>query len=294
MGDLIPRRIRGRFFAMRTMITQAIKIPFVIILAIYLSTITVDGEMTALNQPVLLWALCGVFAVAAICGMLDSLLFYSVREVLPRRGGEQRRRAVYFRPQQSGESRLDYLWHYFVAWFNQWMVQPMQKDKVFRQYVLYGATITFAMTVAAQYFWRHMLENLKIGFVGTDILFMVFGPLIGLLSARVWGKLVDLWGRRPVLIVGTFCTVISITPYFLSSRLTPNPQFIVDACNSIAGSFGYLIDLVGLGGKIDTNGWGATFTGAPVGAWLVMSISLLFGATGWTGIMMAQTNIILG
>ena len=75
MGDLIPRRVRGRYFGARQRWSQLIRIPMIIVIGIVLDGLTVGGRaMTAAEQPALLWAICGVFAFAALCGMADTLM----------------------------------------------------------------------------------------------------------------------------------------------------------------------------------------------------------------------------
>jgi MFS family permease len=157
-------------------------------------------------------------------------------------------------------------------------------DPVFRRYVAYGATTTFAMTVSGQYFWRTLLENYKFGQLGSDVLFVVMGPLSGLASLRLIGRLLDKWGRRPVLMLGTSLIVFSVMPYFFATRYTPAPQFVLDSTNYIAGAVG------GLLGHADA----VWFTRqSPVGAWMVMLIAIIIGGVGWTAIALAQNNIIL-
>jgi MFS family permease len=106
------------------------------------------------------------------------------------------------------------------------------------------------------------------------MLFVVIGPLSGLCSLRLVGGLLDKWGRRPVLLLGTSLIVVSITPYFFATLHTPAPQFVIDSVNYITGG--------------DWPG-----PQSPVGAWLVMSISMILGGVGWTAVMLAQNNIIL-
>jgi len=310
MGDLVPRRLRGRFFAARSVATRGVQLPVVILLAIGIHWATVgDADITAADQPLLLWCLSGLFVIAAICGILDAVLFYRVREVLPPRGDEPRTPAVVLNPRKwprhsrvrrayrafrrlwllAHFRRLRRTWVYRFdrgAWAvaYQLLFVPLT-DRLFRRYVLYGATITFAATVAGPFYYRNLLENLRFGAVGTDMLFLFLGPVVALLASKRLGRLIDAWGRRPVLILCTFLTVLSVTPYFFASRYTHNPAFVVAGLNAIAGGLGWLFG---------QSGWGEMFTGAPVGAWLILSVSLLFGMTGWMGIMLAQAGIVLG
>ncbi len=180
--------------------------------------------------------------------------------------------------------RLGYAGRYVVAVVKQALIDPL-KDKMFRRYVLVGATITFNFTVAGPFFWRQMLECLKFSQLGTELLFMVLGPIVSLLAVKVWGRLTDRWGRRPVLMLGSAFTVFSLVPYFLASPLTPSPQFVVDGVNWISRA---------PGGLFGHSGWEVLGPTAPVGAWLIISCSLVIGGCGWSGIILAQNSIILG
>ncbi len=289
MGDLIPRRIRGRYFAVRGRITRLVQIPVVIALAILLDHVTIeDAPITAEAQPILLATICIIFAAAAVMGTIDILLFKRIREVVSTTPELPRKPAIDIKvtpaATESFFSKVAYSGRYFVEAVRQLLIGPL-KEKAFRRYVLYFTTITFGMTVGGPFFWRHMLENLEISQVGTDSLFMVLGPLVGLVAVKFWGKVMDKWGRRPVFIMGTSLTVFSILPYFFASPQTPNPQWVIEGANSFVGWAGSLF------GKGEIQ-W--LNNQMPIGAWLIMSSSLLFGSVGWSGIFMAQGGVVLG
>ncbi|MDP6634633.1 MAG: MFS transporter [Phycisphaerae bacterium] len=294
MGDLIPRRIRGRYFATRNAFTLLVKIPSVIFLGLLLDSVTrahPDGSsapvISAAIQPTLLWFICGVFFVAGLLGMADILVFFRIREVIGTTPDTPRVPAVDIRIDPGGSdavfARLSHAVRYLRAVFRQLLLEPLA-DPVFRRYVAYSATTTFALTVAGQYFWRTLLENYRFGQLGSDMLFVVMGPLASLASLRLVGRLLDKWGRRPVLLLGTSLIIFSITPYFFATRYTPAPQFVLDSANYIASAIG---GVFGYGDFV----W---FTPkSPVGPWLVMLIAIIIGGIGWTAIMLAQNNIIL-
>ena len=292
MGDLIPRRIRGRYFANRSIISQAVKVPVVISLAVLLDRVTradpVTGQMLAMtpqSQPTVLWFVAAVFAAAGIVGTIDILLFHRVREVAGTTPDRPRPPAVKVPVSDlAGAGPAGRAARYLSAGVRELLFDPL-RNRVFRRYVIYGATITFALAVGGSYFWRNSLENLRLSVLGTDMLFLVLGPLVGMLASRPWGRLIDRWGRRPVLILATAFTVLSITPYFYCTRHTPAPPFVIDAVNWVASGVGALL------GRGDMK-W--LTPAMPVGAWLVMSLSMLFGGIGWCGVMLAQGNIVLG
>ncbi len=295
MGHMIPRRIRGRYLADRSRIATCVKVPVVIALAIVMDAMTryhpETGEMlpmTPADQPALLWAICAVFAMAAVVGAIDILLFRGIREVLPSTGRQWREPAVKInvlpRTSRSAGAGIAFLGRYLQAAVFQLIIDPL-RDRVFRRYAIYGATVTFAMTVAGSYFWLNMLENLGFSQVAADAQFMVIAPLAGILAAKGWGRLVDRWGRRPTLILGTACIIFSVTPYFFATADMPGPQFVADLINGLARVVGRL------SGQGDVQ-W--ITPGMPVAAWLVVSVAAIVGGIGWTGIFLAQQGIILG
>ena len=87
-------------------------------------------------------------------------------------------------------------------------------DCVFN-YSLYGATIAFSMTVGGFFFVRNAMENIGYSSFGTNIVFMVSGVVASLLTARLWGRLRDRWGRRPGLILCTAGVVFSPIGWFV-------------------------------------------------------------------------------
>jgi len=317
MGALIPKRIRGRYWARRQIYTQLIKIPVVIGIAVAMDIATRSDRMsaagnvimTAADQPQLLWVLCGIFAFGALMGIIDVLLFRGVREVVSTTQHELRRPAVrvvvpgvshwsnpalggswprVLRPFVRGldcvSSRAAFAAVYAGQAVRQLLVEPLG-DRVFRRFVLFSGAIAAAMTAGGPFYWRHCLENLKFSQLATGILFMVVGPTSGIIACKAWGRLMDRWGRRPVLAMGTICIIFSIMPYFFASPLTPNPVFVAEWVNGAAST---------VGGWFGSPGWTLLAPGAPVGAWLIMSVSMIMGSAGWTAVHFAQTGVILG
>ena len=270
MGDLIPRRIRGRYFANRDRWATAVKIPLVIGLGLSL-----DHVKSQYGPEALLQAISVVFAVAGVLGVMDILQFRHIRDVVPAGGPVNTEGAL---PPARRWRR------HFVRAAGRLLLTPLG-DRSFRRVVFYSGCMTFAIMVSHSYFFLFLLEGLGFSQLGTDLLFMVLGPLAGMAAIRGWGKLMDRWGRRPVLMLATACTVVSITPYFLASSMTPNPQCVIDAVNGVSGA---------VGGAFGRAGWRWLGPGTPVGAWLVMSVSMLLGGVGWGGVMLAQQGIVLG
>ncbi len=263
MGDLVPKRIRGRYFASRFGFARMIQVVIVIAIGKLLDNVTAAGAdgkplpETAQFQPMLLYVIMGIFAVAALLGAWEILMYRGIREIVPKT------------PQAKAADMR------FV---------DVLKDRDFLWYVIYGFTITFAAAVPGMYFWVYTTERLGFSKLAVNVLYMVISPILGMIGLKVWGRLLDRWGRRPVLMVATFMTVFSVTPYFFSTPHTPWPQIITTAVNAVAEVVGPYIH--------SPAPW--ITPDMPVGAYLVICCSVIIGGIGWTGIMMGQNNFTLG
>jgi MFS family permease len=290
MGDLIPRRIRGRYFANRAIYTRPVQVLFVIALGVVLDAVTKTNasEWSAADQPVLLRVICVIFIVGALFGAADILLFRKVREVLPTTPDRPREPVVKFDISRPSRWNLPatavYFGRFAASAVRQLLVEPM-KDRVFRRYVAYGMTITFAMAIPGWYFWKNSLENLHFTKLGANFMFLVVGPVLGLAGSKQWGKLIDRWGRRPVLLIATVGTCISVTPWFFASRGTPSPAFVVEGMNWL---FAKLNAMAG------RNDLALLAADSSYGAYLLGCLASVLGGVAWTGIGLAQTGIMLG
>jgi len=300
MGDLIPRRIRGRYLATRQRVTRLLQFPVAILLAIVMDRVIDDSlAFTPDAQPRLLWALSALFVAAAVFGTTDVLLFLRLREVIPTTASEPRRPAVMIRVTQLAAGGLfgavSYAARYVLAAIRQLLFEPLT-DRVFRRYVTYGAMVMFAMAVGGPFYVRNMRENLGFSHLATNVIFMLLGPLVAIVAVKQWGRLMDRWGRRPALMLSTAFAVFGVAPYFFASKYTPNPPFVTDGVNAAAGAVGGLVERLGaaVGLSVSAAGWGPIPPGAPVGAWLICATTIFFGFVGWAGIMMGQQGIILG
>ncbi|HET6430392.1 MAG TPA: MFS transporter [Phycisphaerae bacterium] len=265
MGDLIPRRIRGRYFANRRLWTNPIQVAIVIAAGLLLDRYTVelpkDTPVTLANQPGLMLAICVLFLVGAVFGTIDILLFRKMREIVspgltapvPAKAGSALSAAV---------RAVSEPFH---------LLRDAFGDRVFRHYALYGATIAFALSVSAQYFWLNALENLGYSKLAANVVFMVCGALSAMVVAKLWGKLIDRWGRRPVLILGTIGTTLGPAGWFLATR----------------GS-------VDLGVLYHWTGWFADTSAALPISYLTGAATCIWGGAMWGGVVLAQTGVILG
>jgi MFS family permease len=284
MGSLLPRRIRGRFFANRERL--ALGTMCVTVLLVGLLMDIVYDPKGPVYQPVAMWTIFGVLAVSAICGMADILCYHRVPEILPVPSPEAQRRRedpdqqLYDgqpAPSPAGFARWRALLHDLL-------IEPLS-NRVFRSYVLFGATLTFSVTCSGWYIWLNAMDNLGFSSLATNSLFLVVGPLAGIFAARAWGRAIDRWGRRPVLVLGTIGVALSLVPWLFVSRQTPAPDFAVRGASWA---------LSHVGQAFGRQGWVSPETALPVGAYLWSVLACIIGGAAWPGVNVAQTSIVLG
>jgi len=313
MGDLIPRRIRGRYLANRRLWTTPIQMAIVVIAGLILDRLTVPqagGTPVSLaTQPHLLVPICVMFAIAAVFGTIDILLFRRVREIVsPPLTAEPPQRPARVQRQRRPLPAVIHRWLDGVvgaasaAWAA--VCEPVRimleafRDRVFRHYALYGATVTFAITVGGGYFLVNALENVGYSKMGANVVFMVCGAASGMLLAKVWGKLIDRWGRRPVLILGTLGAAFGPIGWFLipaSGREDPAAACL--AARSLSAAVHALAPAAGVAQAVEGAVKAVTTMPMPSATPLAYALGIaacMWGGGMWAGVVLAQSSVIFG
>jgi MFS family permease len=284
MGSLLPRRVRGRFFANRERLSLGTISVAVLLVGMLMDIVYVPKGPS--YQPTAMWTICGVLAVAAICGMADILCYLRVPEILPVPSPEAQVRRedpdqqLYDEQPASGPAGLGR----WKALLHDLLIEPLS-NRVFRSYVLFGATVTFSVTCSGWYIWLNAMDNLGFSSLATNSLFLVIGPLAGIFAARAWGRAIDRWGRRPVLVLCTIGIVLSLVPWLFISRQTPAPDFAVRGASWVLSRLGW---------AFGRESWVSPETALPVGAYLWSVLGCIIGGATWPGVNLAQTGIVLG
>jgi len=280
MGDLIPRRIRGRYFAFRGRLSQVVSIVTVVLLGLLIDNdwkiLSWGAGVLGLSMPVhtienvgrmQVYTICGIYVVAAFFGARDILMFRRLRDVLP---------SIKTRPIVEPDRG-------FFSYIKYMLYDPL-KDRVFRNYVGYAATLTFTMTLSGVFFMRQSLDGLGFSLLATNLLFMVIGPIFDMSSSWIWGRLIDRFGRRPILIIATNMTTLSIVPWLAASPKTPCPACIASAINWVASGLWAVFG----------QQWHGLDPSWPVGAYLLAALACVLGGAGWSGVGLAQMGVMLG
>jgi len=184
MGDLVPGRLRGRYFGQRTIFLSVAGTLASLTAAVTLDRLAPLGFTGA--------ALSALTAVACLAGLasLGLLLRQHEPAATARAAGAEGWRSL---RTALGDRRARPFLHYQLAW-------------------------NAAVGISASFFAYHLLTNLRTGFLvvaahGVGV------AIVRIASARLWGRAVDRIGARPVLI---FCSFgISVVP---AIWLFPTPE----------------------------------------------------------------------
>jgi MFS family permease len=214
MADLIPARIRGRFFARRNVYCISVQIVATVALGLLLDRVSPpavreqiqNGVKHAKDVPWLVWTLLGIFMVAGVMGTLDIWLFRGVREIYLRSPRER-----------------------IAPW--EIVLGPL-REKRFRRYVLSLATVTFGVALSMPFCGVHCQKHLGFNNLQAMIVLMLWGPFGSLISSPFWGRVTDRWGGRPILAITTVGIAMNIWGWLL---MPPNGQVMAAVVNIFGG-----------------------------------------------------------
>src|SRR6185369_11126812 len=168
MGDLVPGRLRGRYFGQRTVFLSIAGTLASLAAAVTLDRVSPLGWTGA--------ALSALTAVACLAGLASlGLLMRQHEPAGPREQGA-------------------------AGWAS---LRAALADRRVRPYLHYQLAWNAAVGISASFFAYHLLTNLRTGF----LLMAAHGVVVAVVriaSARLWGRAVDRIGARPVLIFCSF------------------------------------------------------------------------------------------
>ncbi|MHB0935505.1 MAG: MFS transporter [Armatimonadota bacterium] len=185
-ADLVPARLRGRYYAVRGQLVRIINVPVCLLLGWALDRATQGGAQT------LLLVLSIVLALAALLGMVDSLLCLKLPD-------------PWHRPRTDGLP------------FREVLRRPLQ-SRNFRFFLGYNGFITLATGFVGPFVWLYLTEVVKLSNATAIFMTMVGTSFVSLFGMRLWGSLVDRWGSRRVLL---FAGVLIINGASVWAFVTP-------------------------------------------------------------------------
>lgn len=293
MANLIPRRIRGRYMANRETWSNVSRVGAFVAVGALLDLVTVKtgrppGQpILAADQPALLRTICGLFVLAGLLGS-SVLLFRKVREIIPPVSGPPKSPTgappPALPPRSEGRSlarayKDESLGHLL----NRMLVDPL-RNRTFRGFVLSFTALTIGANIGAAYLWLNCLNNLGFSSLASNLVLAALGMATGFLAFKPMGKLIDRFGRKPVMAICTFGTIFAILPWAFITRQTPDLG-VTAGVNWLGQAIG---GLLGFGHPI------LIPEGVPVGAFMGGALTAAVSGVAWAGVGLSQQNFILG
>ena len=160
LSDIIPEKIRGRFFARKNTIVSLISVVISLAAGRYLDCFSnINGFTSA-------------FAIGTVLGMFSLLALKKIPEPPVEKNKEPT-------PFSS-------------------LVKIPFKNLNFRKFVLFRMSLSFAQGILVPFVAVFMIENLKISY-SLIAVFVVIASMANALSMKLWGYLADKFGNKPVL-----------------------------------------------------------------------------------------------
>ena len=169
MADLVPSRIRGRYFSGRTQLGQLVG------LGVTLATGLVMDLATEAGPAVLQRTMAIAIGIAGLAGIIDFLFFIGVQP------------AVHRPP----DPRVS-LWKLLRA--------PLA-NRNFRRFLGFSATLTFATGYVGQFVWLYVFDVMGCSNAQGNLLLVVMPLIILIACTPFWGRLLDRFGRKPLLVI---------------------------------------------------------------------------------------------
>lgn len=211
LGDIIPEKVRGRYFGKRNKITGTVALVSALIAAFVLDFFKTRGF--------LLIGFSILFLIACLARLISAYFFKK-----------------HYEPKLSLEKG-----YYFS--FLQFLKKASSNN--FGRFVIYVSLINFATNIAGPFFAVYMLRDLGFSYI-TFMLINLSSAIFSLLFMPIWGKFSDKYGNRELLKLGSFLIpLLPILWIFSSSPLyiALIPQLIGGigwaAFNLSAGNFIY-------------------------------------------------------
>ncbi len=265
MSDLVPRRIRGRYFSSRNFALALTTIVSSLAASWFLDQFTADpakGLLSVLPSLKGTWVFTpanklGAFAflylLAAVPAVVCALLV-----------------ARQFEPE-----RLQEPWLRRIP-FARFVREPF-KDKVFVRFLTFASLYAFINSFASPYWTPYFLEDLNMPYFTLAVCALV-ASICGLATTKLWGRLCDRFGNRPVIATVMFFTAIHPLYYLIATSEFLLPVYVDFASSGVMWTgFGIaMTNLLLLKGKSRTKEmFYAVY--ATTGALVVFAGSLLSG-----------------
>ncbi len=180
MSDLIPRRVRGRYFARRGQIVTPVAVAASLGSAWVLDWAQADG-----SADLMLKVTSGMLMLAGVLGAMDILMFVGVKDNYEKT--KDARRAA----KANGDKAAS-------SWSS--LLMPL-RDSGYRHFLGFNFTFTLATGFMGQYLWLFVLQSLGWTNLLANALVLALPMVLQMLTRPAWGRLCDRIGKRPVMLL---------------------------------------------------------------------------------------------
>lgn len=192
-GDLVPDRIRGSYFGRRNMIANISG----------LAAVLVSGLLLAYGFPV-------IFLASVLLGLVSVQMFIGIRE--PRL-----RRVFHYRH----EFTLD------ISGIR----RSLMVNRNLALFTVFVSVLYFSVNIAGPFFVVYMLKDLSISYLWFAVL-TAFAALVTIASQPYWGRLIDRFGERKVMIING--VMVTLVPLFYILAANPLHLLVIELFTSFS------------------------------------------------------------
>ncbi|MEM8876047.1 MAG: MFS transporter [Planctomycetota bacterium] len=166
MSNVVPRRVRGRYFANRRRIGIFTALPTALVVGYVMDRY---GNADAAGVP---WPIVAIFACAAVAGLVDILLFLRVPHEVPTREAKTPGLASLKAPLVDGK---------------------------FLRFAAFVAVLTMSAAPVPQFVNLMLVRELELKSLAIQTMLLVMPMVSQMWSFNAWGRAVDRFGKKPVM-----------------------------------------------------------------------------------------------
>mgnify|MGYP005841534959 CR=1 FL=1 len=272
MSDLIPRRVRGRYFATRNNVGNCIGLVATVAIGYALDVTERAGGVAediaagisgggGGHDPLMLRVTSALLAVAGLMGALDILCFRGVVDLE--------------RPRE----------HKPITMAD--MIRGPLRDANFRSYLAFVFVFNFGTAYIGQYVWLYMLDVLEWTNKQANLLIVAIPLAMRLFCYGPWGRLTDRLGKKPVILISGFFTIFGAAGWLLCTAENWWVGYLLVLCVVVAwpgfeiATFNFILDLSGSRRRGVAEGASG---GASGGAYVAMNSLTVAVAGGLSGL----------
>jgi MFS family permease len=176
MADIVPDRVRGKYFSRRRQWGILSAIPTALFVGWLLDRMAPAATGGHADPAATLRWCAIIFMCAAVFGIIDIAFFRHVPDVPM----EPRRRVPMLKL----------------------MAGPL-RDRQFLWFAAFVATLTFAVTFTGQFVIFYLMDKVGVSGTGLQMMLLVAPMLAQLLVLPIWGHATDRMGKKPVLAIAS-------------------------------------------------------------------------------------------